>query len=175
MLRAICRCSKSYAVYGTGNSASLVAKRPHLSLPYLLSTAHPNHSCFKTTSTDCDGDGLKISRRDKTPYSREEIIDIVRHMQTLSMLWPSDDKMEAEETQVQYLMSAMRIAEQLKEVDTKGVEPLHSPSEAFPTYLREDETSEEDGRGRDEVMMNSSMTKDGYFIAPPIPASKATR
>ena len=175
LLRAFCKCFKFHAVATTGNRFSSVTKKLFLTLSYHLSSPHSHphnhHSCFASSSTD------DSARREKTVYSREEITDIVRHMQTLSLLWPSDDKKaEVEEMQVQCLVSTMKIAEQLREVDTDGVEPLHNPSEAFPAYLREDEPlGEEDSRGRDEMMGNSRMTRDGYFFAPPIPASKASR
>ena len=115
-------------------------------------------------------------RKKPISYSNEQITDIVRHMQTLSLLRPSDEKVaaEVESVQGQYLFSALQIAERLKQVDTAGVEPMHNPSESITAYLRDDTEITERVRTREEMMCNSSNTSDGYFVAPPTPASKTS-
>ena len=115
-------------------------------------------------------------RKKPTSYSNEQITDIVRHMQTLSLLRPSDEKVaaEVETVQGQYLLTALQIAERLKQVDTAGVEPMHNPSESIMAYLRDDTEITERVRTREEMMCNSSNTSDGYFVAPPTPASKTS-
>ena len=97
-------------------------------------------------------------------------------MQTLSLLQPPDDiAAEVEENQSKYLLSALQIAEQLKEVDTSGVTPMHNPSEVFSAYLREDDEMVDKVRTREELQRNCCNTKDGFYVAPPTTAGKASK
>lgn len=121
-------------------------------------------------------DSLKEWRSRKTTYTVKEACEIVRHMQTLSLLQPPDDLVvEMEKNLSKYLLSTLQIAEKLKEVDTTGVKPMHNPSEAFSAYLRQDDEMVDRDRTREELQRNCSNTKDGFFVAPPTTAGKASK
>ena len=76
--------------------------------------------------------------------------------------------------QVDYLKSAIEIAEKVFEVDTRGVEPLYNLSETQTAYLRKDTPVIVTEDRKDAIFRNSQNTKNEYFVTPPIPASKAS-
>lgn len=60
---------------------------------------------------------------------------------------------------------AIRFADQIRLINTDGVEPLASVLEERSLPLREDIVS--DGNCRDEVLQNAKFIEEDYFIAPP--------
>ena len=112
-----------------------------------------------------------------TKERRQEMDEIVRHMQVLALLRdPSQEgAVKDEENQVEYLLSAMNIADKLLEVDINGVTPMHSLLENEVTYLRPDEPSVLNEDERHIAQSNSSNYKFGMYVAPPIPATKVSR
>nr|CAG4651862.1 EOG090X076T [Triops cancriformis] len=63
------------------------------------------------------------------------------------------------------LEEAIRFADQIRSVDTTGVEPLISVLEDYDLALREDSVTE--GGVAELVLSNASITEDDYFVAPP--------
>lgn len=108
---------------------------------------------------------------------RQEMDEIVRHMQVLALLRDptQEGAVENEEHQVEYLLSAMNIADRLLEVDIDGVKPMHSLLESEVTYLRPDEASVLSEDERCITQGNSKNYKFGMYVAPPIPATKVSR
>ncbi|PSN32853.1 Glutamyl-tRNA(Gln) amidotransferase subunit C [Blattella germanica] len=78
----------------------------------------------------------------------------------------------ASEAGVKSLEEAIRFADQIRIIDTSGVEPLISVLEDRTIYLREDKVTE--GNCRNEIMANAAVTEEEYFVAPPgnIPLQK---
>ena len=79
--------------------------------------------------------------------------------------------------QVGYLRSAMRIASQLTEVNTDGVQPFHNPAELMNrNHFRQDISTVNDTSKRNfDVIMNSKNDKKaGLIVAPAIPASQSS-
>ena len=112
-----------------------------------------------------------------TEERRREMNEIVRHMQVLALLRDptQEGAVKDEENQVEYLLSAMNIADKLLEVDINGVKPMHSLLENEVTYLRPDEPSVLNEDERHITQSNSSNYKFGMYVAPPIPATKVSR
>jgi len=112
-----------------------------------------------------------------TDAKKKQIDEIVRHMQVLALLRNpnKDGAVLGEKEQVDYLLSAMDIANKLMEVDTDGVEPLHFVLENEVTYLRPDKPLVANEIDREITHSNSQCYKFGMYIAPPIPATKVSR
>jgi len=108
---------------------------------------------------------------------KQQMEEIVRHMQVLSLLRnpTQEGAVEDEENQVEYLLSAMNIADKLLEVNIDGVKPLHSLLENEATYLRPDEPSVLSEDERHVTQSNSQNYRFGMYVAPPIPATKVSR
>lgn len=66
---------------------------------------------------------------------------------------------------VDRLEKAVAFADQLHAVDTDGVEPLESVLEDRCLYLRPDNVAE--GSCAEELLQNSSLVVEEYFVAPP--------
>nr|XP_034345002.1 glutamyl-tRNA(Gln) amidotransferase subunit C, mitochondrial [Arvicanthis niloticus] len=66
---------------------------------------------------------------------------------------------------VDRLEKAVAFADQLHAVDTDGVEPLESVLEDRCLYLRSDKVAE--GGCAEELLQNSSLAVEEYFVAPP--------
>ncbi|XP_065903929.1 glutamyl-tRNA(Gln) amidotransferase subunit C-3, mitochondrial-like [Dysidea avara] len=113
---------------------------------------------YKGKSEIRDSSAGTATSAESSDSRKQQMDEIVRHMQVLALLRnPSKDgAVHGEEEQVEYLLSAMDIADKLMEVDTDGVEPLHSVLENEVTYLRPDKP----------LVVNET---------PPIPATKVSR
>ncbi|XP_035196791.1 glutamyl-tRNA(Gln) amidotransferase subunit C, mitochondrial [Oxyura jamaicensis] len=66
---------------------------------------------------------------------------------------------------VERLQKAIRFADQLREVNTDGVEPMDSVLEDRCLYLREDDVTE--GNCTKELLNNAREKVEEYFVAPP--------
>lgn len=62
------------------------------------------------------------------------------------------------------LQEAAQFASAIFAVDTTGVEPMVTPVEDIPLYLREDEPVE---CSAEDILKNAKKTVEGYFAAPP--------
>ena len=125
-----------------------------------------------TEKSDCLETGAGADKE-----RRQQIGEIVRHMQVLALLRDptQEGAVKDEEHQVEYLLSAMNIADRLLEVDIDGVKPVHSLLENEVTYLRPDEPSVLSEDERFVTQSNSKNYKFGMYVAPPIPATKVSR
>lgn len=65
---------------------------------------------------------------------------------------------------IERLEDAIRFADQIRVIDTTGVEPMISVLEDRTLYLRDDIVTE--GNCRKEVMSNAAVTEEEYFVAP---------
>lgn len=65
---------------------------------------------------------------------------------------------------IERLEDAIRFADQIRVIDTTGVEPMISVLEDRTLYLRNDIVTE--GNCRKEVMSNAAVTEEEYFVAP---------
>lgn len=119
----------------------------------------------------------KDENEEADSHRRQQMNEIVRHMQVLALLRDpgQEGAVEDEENQAEYLLSAMTIADKLLEVDIDGVKPLHSLLENEVTYLRSDEPSVLSEDERCITQSNSRNYKFGMYVAPPIPATKVSR
>ena len=68
----------------------------------------------------------------------------------------------------------MRIASQLREVTTDGVEPLHNPSQNIVLRLQQDTATQLSSEEREVLLKNSKSLRDGWYVTPPIPAYKTS-
>ncbi len=66
---------------------------------------------------------------------------------------------------IQQLSEAIRLADQIRVVDTAGVEPMASVLEDRTLYLRDDDVTE--GNCAEEILGNAAKTCEEYFVAPP--------
>ncbi|NXL83043.1 GATC amidotransferase, partial [Alectura lathami] len=66
---------------------------------------------------------------------------------------------------VERLQEAIRFAEQLREVNTEGTEPMDSVLEDRCLYLRGDDVTE--GNCTEELLKNAREKVEEYFVAPP--------
>ncbi len=62
------------------------------------------------------------------------------------------------------LEEAIEFAQPLKEVNTKGVEPMFTILDEETLRLAEDE---EETVSKDDVLSSAQVTEEGYFVAPP--------
>lgn len=136
---------------------------------------------YKNASTVQDGSSVSHAERHQAAAStdsrKQEIDEIVRHMQVLALLRnpTKDGAVHGEEEQVEYLLSAMDIADKLMAVDTADVEPFHSVLENEVTYLQSDKPLVIDKSEREIMCSISQCYKFGMYVAPPIPATKVSR
>lgn len=85
--------------------------------------------------------------------------ETVEHLERLSLVNFASDK------GIKSLEEAIRFADQIRVIDTTGVEPMISVLEDRSVYLRDDKVTE--GNCRKEVMANAAVTEEEYFVAPP--------
>lgn len=88
--------------------------------------------------------------------------ETVRKIAFLSRLKVEDDKLEATKNEFNKILDWV---EQLKEVDTDGVEPLVSVNDSN-LILRQDEVTE--GNQADAVLKNAPQAEYGYFVVPKV-------
>ena len=135
-----------------------------------------------TEKSDCLETGACAEYPSSVPSTtvkerRQQMDEIVRHMQILALLRDptQEGAVEDEEHQVEYLQSAMNIADKLLEVNIDDVKPMYSLLESEVTYLRPDEPSVLSEDDRCIAQSNSRNYKFGMYVAPPIPATKVSR
>ncbi|XP_011354176.1 glutamyl-tRNA(Gln) amidotransferase subunit C, mitochondrial [Pteropus vampyrus] len=85
--------------------------------------------------------------------------EVIEHLERLSLV--SFGSQEA----VEGLEKAIAFADQLRAVDTDGVEPMDSVLEDRCLYLRSDNVVE--GNCAEELLQNSHRVVEEYFVAPP--------
>jgi len=66
------------------------------------------------------------------------------------------------EVGIKRLQEAIDFADQIKDVDTDGVEPMISPNENKCTLLRDDIVKE---TKKEEIIRNADRLVEGYFVA----------
>lgn len=88
--------------------------------------------------------------------------ETVRKIAFLSRLKVDDDKLDATKDEFNKILNWV---EQLKEVDTDGVEPLISVNDSN-LILRHDEVTE--GNQADEILKNAPQAEYGYFVVPKV-------
>lgn len=87
--------------------------------------------------------------------------DLIHHLEQLSLVRFSD------EAAVHHLVTAVRYAQRLAQIDTEGVQPMYSVLEDVPLRLRSDESSPEDTADRQVILANAVKSVEGmYFVAP---------
>jgi aspartyl-tRNA(Asn)/glutamyl-tRNA(Gln) amidotransferase subunit C len=86
----------------------------------------------------------------------------ITHIAKLARLEIKVDDLEA---YAQQLSKALNYFEQISKVDTKGVEPLVTPSEMSP-YLRADEVKKE--LTAEEIVANAPYKTGNLFTVPPV-------
>ncbi|KAM5312984.1 glutamyl-tRNA(Gln) amidotransferase subunit C, mitochondrial [Glossophaga mutica] len=85
--------------------------------------------------------------------------DVIEHLERLALV--DFGSQEA----VARLETAIAFADQLRAVDTDGVEPMESVLEDRCLYLRSDNVVE--GNCAEELLQNSRRVVEDYFVAPP--------
>ncbi|XP_035412432.1 glutamyl-tRNA(Gln) amidotransferase subunit C, mitochondrial [Cygnus atratus] len=85
--------------------------------------------------------------------------EVLRHLEHLALVDFRDRE------GVERLRKAVRFADQLREVNTDGVEPMDSVLEDRCLYLREDDVTE--GNCTKELLNNAREKVEEYFVAPP--------
>ena len=88
--------------------------------------------------------------------------ETVRKIAFLSRLKVEDDKLDATKDEFNKILNWV---EQLKEVNTDGVEPLISVNDSN-LILRQDEVTE--GNQADEILKNAPQAEYGYFVVPKV-------
>lgn len=88
--------------------------------------------------------------------------ETVRKIAFLSRLKVEDDKLDATKDEFNKILNWV---EQLKEVNTDGVEPLISVNDSN-LILRRDEVTE--GNQADEILKNAPQAEYGYFVVPKV-------
>ncbi|EJW85941.1 hypothetical protein WUBG_03150 [Wuchereria bancrofti] len=83
---------------------------------------------------------------------------LITHLERLSLVRFTDEQA------VFNLKEAVRFANQLKLVDTTGIEPLETLLEDMPCPLREDVAN--NPMTKAEVLMNAAKVVEDYFVAP---------
>lgn len=84
--------------------------------------------------------------------------ELIEHLERLSLVDFSNEE------GIQRLEAAIAFADQLKEVNTEGVECMDSVLEEQSLYLDTDEVKE--GNCRKQVLQNAVKSYEDYFIAP---------
>lgn len=88
--------------------------------------------------------------------------ETVRKIAFLSRLKVEDDKLDATKDEFNKILNWV---EQLKEVNTDGVEPLISVNDSN-LILRRDEVTE--GNQADEILKNAPQAEYEYFVVPKV-------
>lgn len=88
--------------------------------------------------------------------------ETVRKIAFLSRLKVEDDKLDATKDEFNKILNWV---EQLKEVNTDGVEPLITVNDSN-LILRRDEVTE--GNQADEILKNAPQAEYGYFVVPKV-------
>lgn len=88
--------------------------------------------------------------------------ETVRKIAFLSRLKVEDDKLETTKDEFNKILDWV---EQLKEVNTDGVDPLVSVNDSN-LLLRADEVT--DGNRAEEVLKNAPQAEYGYFVVPKV-------
>ncbi|NWY53409.1 GATC amidotransferase, partial [Chionis minor] len=86
-------------------------------------------------------------------------VEVLDHLEHLALV----DFRDAEG--IERLQKAIRFADQLREVNTDGIEPMDSVLEDRCLYLREDDVTE--GNCTNELLKNARQKVEEYFVAPP--------
>ncbi|KAF5288461.1 hypothetical protein FQR65_LT02113 [Abscondita terminalis] len=131
-----------------------------LSIPYslrLLSTA-PKDIPVQKRLVPLKPIPSKIDQTKLPPRTKIDA-NTIAHLERLSLVDCANKK------GIETLEDAIAFADQILQVDTKGIEPLITPLEDRPLQIREDEVAE--GNCLKEVLSNANVIEDGYFVAPP--------
>ncbi|VDO32377.1 aspartyl/glutamyl-tRNA(Asn/Gln) amidotransferase subunit C, putative [Brugia malayi] len=101
-----------------------------------------------------------LSPIDQSKVEEPPVFDkaLITHLERLSLVWFTDEQA------VFNLKEAVRFANQLKLVDTTGIEPLETLLEDMPCPLREDVA--DNPMTKAEVLMNAAKVVEDYFVAP---------
>lgn len=65
---------------------------------------------------------------------------------------------------IERLEAAIRLADELHDVNTENVEPMITPNEDETLFLREDVVKEQNSM--EEITRNAALVMDGYFVVP---------
>ncbi|KAF5293804.1 hypothetical protein FQA39_LY03289 [Lamprigera yunnana] len=95
----------------------------------------------------------------KLPPRTQITEETIAHLERLSLVDCANKK------GIETLEDAIAFADQILQVDTKGVQPLVTVLEDRPLRVREDEVTE--GNCIKDIIANATITEDEYFIAPP--------
>ncbi|HMI18321.1 MAG TPA: Asp-tRNA(Asn)/Glu-tRNA(Gln) amidotransferase subunit GatC [Sphingomonas sp.] len=88
--------------------------------------------------------------------------NIVRKIASLARIAVSDGEVEAMTGELNNILGWV---EQLGEVDTDGIEPLHT---VIPNQLRLRDDVITDGNIRDKVLANAPQAEHGFFAVPKV-------
>jgi aspartyl-tRNA(Asn)/glutamyl-tRNA(Gln) amidotransferase subunit C len=88
--------------------------------------------------------------------------NIVRKIASLARIAVSDGEVEAMTGELNNILGWV---EQLSEVDTDGIEPLHT---VIPNQLRLRDDVITDGNIRDKVLANAPQAEHGFFAVPKV-------
>ena len=91
--------------------------------------------------------------------------DLVGHVATLASL-PFDKATQSEQL-IEAFEETMAVIENLKEVDTKTVEPTHQVT-GLENIWRDDVIDSNRMFTQEEALVNASKTHDGFFVVPPV-------
>ena len=91
--------------------------------------------------------------------------DLVGHVASLASL--PFDKATQSEPLIEAFEETMAVIENLKEVDTKTVEPTHQVT-GLENIWREDVVDTNRMFTQEEALANAAKTHDGYFVVPPV-------
>ncbi|XP_048178887.1 glutamyl-tRNA(Gln) amidotransferase subunit C, mitochondrial [Corvus hawaiiensis] len=86
-------------------------------------------------------------------------VEVLDHLEHLALVDFRDSEA------VERLQKAVQFADQLREVNTDGVEPMDSVLEDRCLYLREDDVTE--GNCAKDLLENAREKVEEYFVAPP--------
>ncbi|VDN20648.1 unnamed protein product [Gongylonema pulchrum] len=139
-----------------GASKRLLSEEAGVPFFYVLSLQTRNFFCLQINQNEVED----------APFFDKALIT---HLERLSLVRFSDEQA------VFNLKQAVRYANQLKLVDTTGIEPLETLLEDVPCPLREDVVA--DVLTKEEVLMNAAKTVEDYFVTPPgnIPLEESDR
>ncbi|CAG2114095.1 unnamed protein product [Medioppia subpectinata] len=89
--------------------------------------------------------------------SSKDILKVVPLLERLSLIRFGN------ESGVKRLREAIDFADQLKDINVDGVEPMISPNETKCTFLRQDTATHTD---KQDITQNAKFLVEGYFVAP---------
>ncbi|XP_075625975.1 glutamyl-tRNA(Gln) amidotransferase subunit C, mitochondrial [Balearica regulorum gibbericeps] len=95
----------------------------------------------------------------RPPPQQKVTVEVLDHLEHLALV----DFRDAEG--VERLQKAIQFADQLRDVNTDGVEPMDSVLEDRCLYLRDDDVTE--GNCTNELLKNAREKVEEYFVAPP--------